>query len=511
MPLNRGSSLAVLALAFMACAPETPTSSNADLAPALATQSADELADRYIVVFRPGTANADRLTTDMARGGTVHFRYRTALQGFAATLPGAALEGIRRNPNVAFVESDAVMTMSAITQSNATWGLDRIDQRGLPLSSTYTYDASGAGVHAYIIDTGILSSHVDFGGRVGSGFTAITDGRGTTDCNGHGTHVSGTVGGTTWGVAKSVQLVPVRVLNCRGSGTTSGVIAGIDWVAANAIKPAVANMSLGGGASTALDNALLAAVNAGITFVVAAGNENADACNSSPARAPSAITVGSTTSTDARSSFSNFGTCLDLFAPGSGITSAWSTGNTATNTISGTSMASPHVAGAAAVYLSANQSATPNQVTTALVNGATTGVVGGAGNGSPNLLLFSGVVTGGGGGDTPPPPPPPADVVVHVADISAATQTKGKNWSAVVTIAVVDADGAPVSGATVTGSWNPGGTVSCSTSGSGSCDASSPNYRNDASATFTVTGISGNGLTYNAGANAESSITVDRP
>jgi subtilisin family serine protease len=506
MPLNRGSSLAVLALAVLACAPETPTSSNADLAPALATQSADVLADRYIVVFRPGTANADRLTTDMARGGTVHFRYRTALQGFAATLPGAALEGIRRNPNVAFVESDAVMTMSATTQSPATWGLDRIDQRALPLSNSYSYDASGAGVHAYIIDTGILSSHVEFGGRVGSGFTAVNGKPTTEDCNGHGTHVSGTVGGSTWGVAKEVTLIPVRVLGCNGSGTTSGVIAGIDWVAANAVLPAVANMSLGGGASTALDNALAAAVDAGITFVVAAGNENADACNSSPARAPIAITVGSTTSSDARSSFSNFGTCLDLFAPGSGITSAWSTSNTATNTISGTSMASPHVAGAAAVYLSANQSASPSQVTAALVNGATTGVVGGAGNGSPNLLLFS-----GGGGNTPPPPPPPADVVVHVADISAATQTKGKNWSATATIAVVDADGAPVSGATVTGSWNPGGTVSCSTSASGSCDASSPNYRNDASATFTVTGISGSGLTYNAGANAESSITVDRP
>lgn len=506
MPLNRGSSLAVLALAVLACAPDTPTSSNADLAPALATQPTDVLADRYIVVFRPGAADADRLTTDLARGGTVHFRYRTVLQGFAATLPGSALEGIRRNPNVAFVESDAVMTMSATTQSPATWGLDRIDQRALPLSNSYSYDASGAGVHAYIIDTGILSSHVDFGGRVGSGFTAITDGLGTTDCNGHGTHVSGTVGGTTWGVAKAVQLVPVRVLNCRGSGTTSGVIAGIDWVAANAIKPAVANMSLGGGASTALDNALSAAVNAGITFAVAAGNENADACNSSPARAASAITVGSTTSSDARSSFSNFGTCLDLFAPGSGITSAWSTSNTATNTISGTSMASPHVAGAAAVYLSANPSATPGQVTAALVSAATKDVVSGAGNGSPNLLLFS-----GGGGNTPPPPPPPADVVVHVADISAATQTKGKNWSAVATIAVVDADGAPVSGATVTGNWNPGGTVSCSTSGSGSCAVSSPNYRNNASATFTVTGISGNGLTYNAGANAENSITVDRP
>lgn len=511
MSLARGRLWFVFAALAAACAPETPTSSTTELAPAFATQAATDLADRYIVVFRPGTANTDRLTTDLARGGTVHFRYRTALQGFAATLPGAALEGIRRNPNIAFVEADAIMAISTTTQSPATWGLDRIDQRALPLSNSYSYDASGAGVHAYIIDTGILSTHVEFGGRVGNGFTAVNGKPTTEDCNGHGTHVSGTVGGTTWGVAKQVTLIPVRVLGCSGSGTTSGVIAGIDWVAANALLPAVANMSLGGGASTALDNALAGAVNAGITFVVAAGNENTDACTSSPAREPSAITVGSTTSSDARSSFSNFGTCLDLFAPGSGITSAWSTSNTATNTISGTSMASPHVAGAAAVFLATNTSATPAQVTTALVTAATADVVSAAGSGSPNLLVFTGAAGGGGGETPPPPPPPPADVVVHIGGITAVTQAKGKNWSATLTLTVVDAAGAAVGGATVAGNWNPGGPASCTTAGAGTCTLSSPNYKNDPSATFTVTGISGTGLSYDASADVQGAITVNRP
>jgi subtilisin family serine protease len=296
------------------------------------------------VVFRESVADPDRTTDDLVRshGGQVHYRYRTALKGFAASLPAPALEGIRRNPNVAYVEADGIMSIVA-TQSPATWGLDRIDQRNRPLSNSYTYNATGSGVRSYIIDTGIRPTHNEFGGRASGGFTAISDGRGTTDCNGHGTHVAGTVGGSTYGVAKSVLLVPVRVLNCQGSGTTSGVIA-LDWVTANHVKPAVANMSLGGGASTSLDNAVANSISAGVTYAVAAGNSNANACNYSPARVGAAITVGATTSSDARASYSNFGSCLDLFAPGSSITSAWSTSNTATNTISGTSMASQHVA-----------------------------------------------------------------------------------------------------------------------------------------------------------------------
>jgi hypothetical protein len=252
----------------------------------------------------------------------------------------------------------------------------------------------------YVIDTGVLGSHNEFAGRMGSGYTAINDGRGTTDCHGHGTHVAGTTGGTTYGVAKQVTIHPVRVLACNGSGPNSGVIAGVDWVTANHVKPAVANMSLGGGASTALDNAVQNSIAAGVSYAVAAGNENTNACTRSPARAPNAVTVGATTSSDARSSFSNYGTCLDLFAPGSSITSAWSTSPTATNTISGTSMASPHVAGALALYLQANPSASPAAARNALVANATPGKVGSPGSGSPNLLLYSRF---GASGDTTPP------------------------------------------------------------------------------------------------------------
>jgi subtilisin family serine protease len=255
------------------------------------------------------------------------------------------------------------------------------------LNATYNYNWTGSGVRVYIIDTGIRTSHTQFGGRASDVFDAF--GGNGQDCNGHGTHVAGTVGGSTYGVAKSSLPRGVRVLDCNGSGSTSGVIAGVDWVRQNFIAPAVANMSLGGGASTALDNAVNALSNAGVAIAVAAGNSNANACNSSPARAANAITTGSTTTTDARSSFSNFGTCVDLFAPGSGILSAWFTSNTATATLSGTSMASPHVAGVAALYKQANPSASATTVRNAIVNNATTNVITNAGTGSPNRLLYS--------------------------------------------------------------------------------------------------------------------------
>ena len=298
------------------------------------------------------------------------------------------LAALRQDARVAYIEADQIMTADAI-QSDATWGLDRIDQRDLPLSSTYTYTNSGSGVNVYIIDTGIRISHVEFGGRASVGYDAIGDGQNGNDCNGHGTHVAGTVGGAVYGVAKSVRLYAVRVLNCSGSGTNSGVIAGVDWVRQNAQKPAVANMSLGGGASSALDAAVNNAINAGITFALAAGNSNRDACNYSPARVAAGITVGATTSTDARASYSNYGNCLDLFAPGSSITSAWINNDSSTSTISGTSMATPHVAGVAALYLQSNPAASPATVRNAIVANATSGKVTNAGRRSPNLLLFS--------------------------------------------------------------------------------------------------------------------------
>ncbi len=369
------------------------------------TASPTAIQGQYIVVMRPGAqAAANRVAAVLEaqrNGAQIQREYGTALQGFAATLPARALEMLRANPAVAFIEADQVMTLND-TQSPATGGLDRVDQRALPLSNSYTYDVSGSGVTAYVIDTGIRFSHSQFGGRAVSGYDAI-DGGAADDCNGHGTHVSGTVGGSTYGVAKAVRVVGVRVLNCQGSGTNSQVIAGIDWVTADhaAGAPAVANMSLGGSASSALDTAVRNSIADGITYAIAAGNSNANACNSSPARVAEAITVGSTTTADARSSFSNYGTCLDIFAPGSSITSAWHTSDTATNTISGTSMASPHVAGAAAMFVARNGSSAPQAVRDGLVNSATTGVVTNAGSGSPNRLLYT------LGGSTPPPPPPP--------------------------------------------------------------------------------------------------------
>jgi serine protease len=338
----------------------------------------------------PGAVDALSVAADMAvaYGLEVERVYENALKGFVVTNANEKIiSQLLWDDRVAFVEEDGMVFLNP-TQTGATWGLDRIDQRARPLNGTYIYNTTATNVRAYIIDCGVLNSHSQFGGRSSGGASYISDGRGTTDCNGHGTHVAGTVAGSVHGVAKGARIVPVRVFGCTGGSSNSTIIAGIDWVRANHIKPAVANMSLGGGASAATDTATNNLINAGVTVVVAAGNNNANACNYSPARVANAITVGSTTSTDARSSFSNFGTCVNIFAPGSSITSAWYTSNTATNSISGTSMASPHVAGVAALYLAGAPSATPATVRTAIYNNATLNVVTSPGTGSPNRLLY---------------------------------------------------------------------------------------------------------------------------
>ncbi|MBT2441177.1 S8 family peptidase [Streptomyces sp. ISL-36] len=341
----------------------------------------------WIVVLKDGSTHAADL------GVTPQHVYRTALKGFSTTMSRSRAAALAADPRVAYVEQNATVRV-ADTQTGATWGLDRIDQRNLPLSTTYTYNRTASNVTAYIIDTGIRISHSEFGGRATVGTDTVGDGQNGQDCQGHGTHVAGTVGGAKYGVAKAAKLVAVRVLNCTGSGTTAGVIAGVDWVTAHAAKPAVANMSLGGGTNASLDDAVKRSIASGVSYAVAAGNGNilglpANACNYSPARVPEAITVGATDSADKRASFSNYGTCVDLFAPGVSVTSAWKDNDTATNTISGTSMATPHTAGVAALYLSANPTASPAQVRDALVNNATSGKVQDPRTGSPNKLLYS--------------------------------------------------------------------------------------------------------------------------
>jgi subtilisin family serine protease len=389
---HRLPAITLTLLVASACADSTAPAGRTTLAPFLeasASVSTRVVPNEFIVVLSDNTADDGAPRRARGRGGQVVAQWRHAIRGFAVRGGPGLLAALRSDADVAWVEPVQEFTIE-VAQTPATWGLDRIDQRDLPLNNTYNYTKTGSGVRAYIIDTGILTTHTQFGGRASHGYDFVNNDADATDCNGHGTHVAGTVGGSTYGVAKAVALVAVRVLNCSGSGTTTGVISGVNWVRQNAVKPAVANMSLGGGASSSLDQAVNNAINAGITFAVAAGNSNFIACFYSPARVGAAITVGATTSTDARASYSNYGSCLDLFAPGSSITSAWYTSTTATAVLSGTSMATPHVAGAAALYLQGAPTASPATVRNAIVNAATTGKVTNRGGSSPNRLLYTG-------------------------------------------------------------------------------------------------------------------------
>ncbi|HEY7767591.1 S8 family serine peptidase [Longimicrobium sp.] len=384
--------LAVLA-AFAACdrptEPLTGARARGDAAPLLSA-GADAIPGRYVVVLNSSVASPSAAAHEMVRahGGRLHFSYSSALKGFAATLSPEAVEALRRDPQVKYVAPDAWAYPVQTLQPNATWGLDRIDQRALPMNGTYGYGPTGAGVRVYVIDSGIRTTHAQLAGRASVGADFVGDGQNGQDCRGHGTHVAGTIAGTTHGVAKGAQVISVRVFGCTGGAPWSTIIAAVDWVTANAVKPAVANMSLGGSVYAPANDAVTASIASGVTYAVSAGNSTADACTASPASTPGAITVASSDAGDFRSSFSNWGTCVDLFAPGSAVTSTWFTTDSATNTISGTSMAAPHVAGVAALYLQGNPTASPAAVAQAIDSSTTSGRISDA-MGSPNKLLFS--------------------------------------------------------------------------------------------------------------------------
>ncbi len=380
------------ALALAACsdvsnspvAPASPEQLAAPLAPFYA-KVGDGIDGDYIVVFKDDVDDALSKADlkILKHAGKKKFSYDKVLKGFSASLTPGAVALLQADPDVAYIEQDGVVS-TMTTQSGATWGIDRIDQRNRPLSGTYTYTSTGSGVTAYIIDTGIQTSHSQFGGRAAVSYDAL--GGNGQDCNGHGTHVAGTVGGSTYGVAKGVSLRAVRVLDCNGSGSTSGVIAGMNWVASNHAATAVANMSLGGGYSASTNTAANNLASSGVFLAVAAGNSNANACNSSPSSAANATTVAASTSTDARATYSNYGSCVDLYAPGSSITSAWLNGGT--NTISGTSMATPHVVGVAALYKATYGNASYSTIRSWLTTNATAKLITGNVSGTPNKLLY---------------------------------------------------------------------------------------------------------------------------
>lgn len=350
----------------------------------------DAVPDSYLVILKsaPGAGVAITARAMTARhGGVVRQTWSAALHGFELRGSARSARELAADPRVAYVEQNRVLHLLDTQDNPPSFGLDRVDQRRLPLDGRFTAPSAADNVQAFIIDSGIRVTHQDFGGRATFAFNAVGDGI-DTDCNGHGTHVAGTVGGSQFGLAKGVQLIAVKVVDCNGAGDVASIVNGVNFVTQNATRPAVANMSLGGGASQTIDDAVNASIASGVTYAIAAGNENQDACNTSPARVPAAITVGATDQSDRRASFSNFGTCLDIFAPGVDITSDFANADDGVQVLSGTSMSTPHVTGAAALVLALHPDFTPQQVRDSLVNNATRNIVAGAGGGSPNRFLF---------------------------------------------------------------------------------------------------------------------------